>query len=89
MHILKSNKEHFAGLGVQSIGLFGSYARGNFNKDSDVDIFLELKNDDYKTILGILLQLEKLLQTKVDLIYNGPHIRPSFLNSVRKEIIYA
>ena len=30
--------------GVKSISLFGSYARGNANDDSDVDLYIEKGN---------------------------------------------
>lgn len=87
---LKLHKPYFEKeFGIKRIGLFGSYAKDLQQTDSDVDIFIELKSNDYRTILKTLLYLEKSLQTKVDLIYNGPHLRPSFLKTVEKEIVYA
>jgi len=38
--------------------LFGSYAKGNFNEDSDIDIAVVLK--DYKDLLDIQLDLMRL-----------------------------
>jgi predicted nucleotidyltransferase len=40
------------------IVLFGSYAKGNFNKDSDIDIAVILK--DYNNLMDIQLDLMRL-----------------------------
>ncbi|MFC2090910.1 nucleotidyltransferase domain-containing protein [Bacteroidota bacterium] len=38
--------------------LFGSYAKGNYNEDSDIDIAVILK--DYKNLIDIQLELMRL-----------------------------
>jgi len=38
--------------------LFGSYAKGNYNKDSDIDIAVVLK--DYNNLIDIQLELMRL-----------------------------
>ncbi|OFX39434.1 MAG: nucleotidyltransferase [Bacteroidetes bacterium GWA2_32_17] len=43
--------------------LFGSYAKGNFNNDSDIDIAVLLK--DYNNIMDIQLELMRL-RRKID-----------------------
>lgn len=43
--------------------LFGSYAKGNFNKDSDIDIAVILK--DYNNLIEIQLELMRL-RRKID-----------------------
>ena len=88
LETLQKSKPRLSELGVQRIGLFGSYAKGTYTEDSDADLFAELENNDYRILVKVLLSLEAILQTKVDLIYNGPHIRPSFLRTVQQEIIY-
>ncbi|TAH22702.1 MAG: nucleotidyltransferase [Cytophagales bacterium] len=55
---------------VKRAYLFGSYARGEAVEDSDIDILVEL---DYRVKIGLLfvrmqLELEDLLQKKVDLV---------------------
>lgn len=50
-------------------GLFGSYARGDFKKKSDVDILVELdKNLDLFDVIRVKIDLEKALKKKVDLV---------------------
>ena len=60
--ILKKNN-------VVRAGIFGSYARGEAKKRSDVDILIEIKKDvSLLDIIGIELKLKKILNRKVDLI---------------------
>lgn len=90
LEVLRSNKSYFEHeLGVKRIGLFGSYAKNLQTSDSDVDIFLEMDENDYKKILKLLLFLEQTLNSKVDLIYKGEHLRQPFLHTLESEIIYA
>ena len=42
----------------EQIFLFGSYAKGNFNKDSDIDIAVVL--NDFENILDIQFELMKI-----------------------------
>ncbi len=59
---------------VQKAWLFGSFAREEATKDSDVDLLVQL---DYQQIITGLEyfqlweQLEKLVQRKVDLVSEG------------------
>ncbi len=54
---------------VRKVYLFGSYARGDYSQESDVDFLVELeRNADLFRFIKIKLQLENLLQKTVDLI---------------------
>lgn len=67
--ILKKN-------GVVKAGIFGSYARGNQKKNSDIDILIEVKGRKFSLfdLVGIQIELEKKLGKKVDLLtYGGIH----------------
>lgn len=58
---------------VKRAALFGSYARGEANKNSDIDILIEF-NDSLLTLVRIERELKKSLGRKVDLLtYNGIH----------------
>jgi len=60
--VLKKNK-------VTKAGIFGSYARGEQNKKSDVDILVEINDDRSLTeLIGLKLILEKNLKRKIDLV---------------------
>lgn len=66
----KMLQHFFAGKPVKRAYLFGSCARNEADKDSDIDLLVEL---DYSKHIGLgfvqmLLDLEKMLHRKVDLV---------------------
>ena len=54
---------------VTKAGIFGSFARGDNKKKSDIDILAEI-DEKYSLldIIGIKLSLEKAVKRKVDLV---------------------
>ena len=71
INILKNNK-------VTRAGIFGSYARGEHKKNSDIDIVVNIE-DENMSLLGfikLIRLLEKALKRKVDLVeYNTIKLR--------------
>lgn len=60
--ILKSHK-------VTKAGIFGSYARGEQNEKSDIDILVKInKNVGLIEFIGLRSTLQKALRKKVDLV---------------------
>ncbi len=60
--------------GVVKAGIFGSYARGEAKKDSDIDILIEPPKGIGFGFIGIQLELEDKLKKKVDLLsYRAIH----------------
>lgn len=76
--------------GVTKAAFFGSLARGELKKDSDIDILVNFKKD--KTLLnliGLKLELQEKLGRNVDVLtYNGinPRLKKIILNE--QKIIY-
>ena len=70
--------------GVVKAGIFGSYARGQATKRSDIDILIEVKKRKKFSLIdlvGLEQELEEKLKKKVDLLtYNG-------INHLLKEMI--
>ena len=71
--------------GVVRAGIFGSYARGEAKKRSDVDVLIEVKRRKFSLLdlVGLEMELEKKLGKKVDLLtYNGisPYLKERILN---------
>ncbi len=61
--------EFFRNQPIRKAYLFGSYVRGDYKSDSDVDFLVELERSvDLFRFIKIKLQLEGLLQKAVDLI---------------------
>ncbi len=68
--------------GIRKAGIFGSYARGDQKKNSDIDILIEF-NDSLLTLVGIERELKEKLKKKVDLLtYKGinPHLKKDILS---------
>ncbi|MCW5922105.1 MAG: nucleotidyltransferase family protein [Saprospiraceae bacterium] len=78
---LKAIAAYFQDKPVLKAYLFGSYARGEANRKSDIDILVEL---DYTQKIGLAFfgmeaELEKLLGRKVDLLTSeslSPYVKP-------------
>jgi predicted nucleotidyltransferase len=74
---------------VRELFLFGSAARGEMRPDSDIDLLVEFLPGANVSLLehaGLMLDLERLLGRKVDLVSkNGlkPLVRPYVLADAR------
>ena len=70
--IIETLRSHFSELaddyGVARIGVFGSFARGNFRKDSDVDLVIEFERPLGFRFIQLVERLEQLLGRKVDVL---------------------
>ena len=75
--------------GIYEIYLFGSYARGEANKDSDVDIYCERgKVKTIKTQIELEEELESSLDKKVDILFIGGLFTDiSFKEELEKDMI--
>ncbi len=70
---------------VKKSSLFGSVARGEENKDSDIDIIVEFKKD--KSLFDLVRmerQIKKALGRKVDLL-TPKSIHPLLLDYIMKD----
>ena len=96
--LISNKKKQYMQEGFEIVGIFGSYARGNANKYSDVDIAYKLDfkifDKQFKGGFSKLLRIEeikeelqKLLHLKVDLIsMNSDNIR--FKKKIEKDMLY-
>ncbi|HPQ52123.1 MAG TPA: nucleotidyltransferase family protein [Spirochaetota bacterium] len=73
---------------VSRIGVFGSYARGEEDSGSDVDLIVEFAEvPGLREFFGTEEYLEKLLQRKIDLVREKA-IRPELRDQILSEVIY-
>lgn len=87
--ILKNEKQFLKdNYGVETIALFGSYAKGIENTDSDVDFFVEFKNPSYSFLMGLYSFLENKLNSKIEIVRKGSHLSERFLNNIKNDLIY-
>jgi hypothetical protein len=88
---ISSNKDYLRkSYGVEEIGIFGSFARGDNNENSDIDIAVEINHK--KVPVGFFefsrmqFFLENLLGKKVDLVTkNG--IKPLIKDRILSQLI--
>jgi predicted nucleotidyltransferase len=78
-------QEHF---GVEEIALFGSYARGEENADSDVDILVKMKIKTLGNYFSLLDYLEAKFRKKIDLVTKHTGLSERFVHLINKDIIY-
>jgi predicted nucleotidyltransferase len=86
---LQTHKDEMAQrFGVVSVGLFGSYARGDAREDSDIDIAIELRPEkkSLSNFFGIRRYLEQQFGKTVDLGIEST-LKPLARDMVAKEII--
>ena len=74
--------------GVKRIALFGSYARGEQNDSSDIDVLVEFMKDavTFDNYMDLKFDLEDLFQKKVDLVIFEdikPALKPMILRSAK------
>lgn len=68
---------------IKKAGIFGSYARGDYRKNSDIDILIEPPKGLGFGFAGIEIQLSNKLKKKVNLVsYKGlnPQLKSGILN---------
>lgn len=90
-HIKKVITDYFIDKPVKKVWLFGSYARGEADETSDVDVLVDIDKD---ANLGIeyytwRLDLSEVLKKKVDVVSHGwenVHVKP-FIDK-DKTVIY-
>ncbi len=88
LEYLRNRKESFEKqFDVSKIGLFGSYANGRMHEDSDIDLFVEMKQDMYK-LVGLKNQIEEELHKKVDIVTKHKYLKPILLEMIEKEVVY-
>jgi predicted nucleotidyltransferase len=73
------------------IGLFGSYARGDQNNNSDIDLLVEFE-ENTQDLYELKLQLKDFFRVKLGIeidICREKYIKPRFKKSILKETVYA
>ncbi len=88
IQIIKDHENEIKAFGVKKIGVFGSYANGNFSESSDIDILVNFGEVPRisKSYFGLKFYLENLFNKEVDLCREKDirkEIKDEILRSVR------
>ncbi|MFH1436118.1 MAG: protein kinase [Pseudomonadota bacterium] len=88
---IKSRKDLIARkFGVKRIGVFGSFARGEENEQSDIDILVEFMKDrkTFDNYMELKFFMEDLFKRPVDLV-TIRSLRPELKQKILEEVVYA
>jgi predicted nucleotidyltransferase len=87
---LSASKARTRSLGVMRIALFGSYARGDQRRGSDLDILVEFRKGmkTFDNYMDLKFFLEKMFGRKVDLVVKEA-VKPALRRSILGGAIYA
>ena len=90
INLLKAEKSYLTKeFGVVNIGLFGSFARGQSDRNSDIDLIVELREPRFDYLAGLQIYLEKKFSRKIEIVRKGNRINSRFVQRVEKDTIYA
>ncbi len=90
LRLLKAEKAFLRNeFGVINIGLFGSYAKGSQQVDSDIDLLVELKEPRFEWIAGLQIYLEKRFDKKIELVRKSDNVNRRFTQRIENEVLYA
>jgi len=90
LRIIEDNYREIERYGVTKIGVFGSYARGDQEADSDIDILVEFAPGakSFDNYMDLKFLLEDLSGKKIDLVI-AENIKPALKETVLEEVKYA
>jgi len=79
---------HLKGYHPVKVGIFGSFARGEYKKGSDIDILIEFKETpSLLTLIKLENELSEILGIKVDLVTTGALTNKRIKKSIQKDLI--
>ena len=89
IHYIAANKQELAKkFGVTRIGLFGSYARGEANENSDLDIVVELEKPDLFCLIGIQQSFQEAMNVHVDIVRLRKRMNEALKKRILRDVIY-
>lgn len=88
LNILSQKKPELQGrYPISELGIFGSYARGDNNEKSDIDILVDFNGQIGIGFISLAHELENLFHQKVDLVSRRA-IKARYLPFVEKSLIH-
>lgn len=86
--LMTAHRAELAALGVRSLGVFGSVARGEAREDSDVDVLVEFDGRaTFDRYMGLVLELQDWLGRRVDVVTpRSLEAKPAFRDQVLAEV---
>lgn len=87
MRLIREHESDIKTFGVRRLGVFGSFARNQQGKDSDVDILVEFESGrkTYDNFIYLAFFLEDIFKRRVELVTPdalSPYIGPNIMKEV-------
>lgn len=88
LEILQAHRAEIRAHGVERLGIFGSFARGEQKAASDVDVLVDFRpgSKSYDSFVALATLIEGLLGRPIDLLTReslSPYLGPRILAEVR------
>jgi len=88
LRVLKENRESILALGVRRLALFGSFARNEATRDSDLDFVVEFERKSFDAYMDLKTFLENLFGCRVGLVL-ADAIKPRLRAPILEGAIHA
>lgn len=89
--ILETLKKHrqylFQKYPIQTLALFGSRSRSDYDKNSDIDILVEFNKPVGMDFIRLSHELEDLFHANVDLVTKNS-IKSTYMKYIEKDLLY-
>ncbi len=73
---------------IRKIGIFGSAARDQIGKNSDIDVVVELEEPDLFKLIGIKEDIEEELRRPVDIVRYRDKMNEFLKQRIDQEAVY-
>lgn len=85
--LVQSHEDRIRDLGVKRLGLFGSFARGEQDQESDVDVLVEFEagQKTFDHFIDLAFLLEDLFKRHVEVVTPeslSPYLKPHIIKEI-------
>jgi len=88
LEVLKNNKQYMqTKFMINSIGLFGSYARDDFHDTSDIDILVTFSEPTFDHYMDLKFYLEDIFGRQVDVVMEKT-VKQRLKKTILQETLY-
>ncbi len=85
--ILAEHRDNLRALGVRTLGLFGSFRRGEARAESDMDFLVTLDQPTLRDYMAVKEMIEDLFGRSVDLVM-AETVKPRIRGRIFAEVAY-
>lgn len=87
-YLTQYKKEHSQEYNLSKIGIFGSVAKEDNTKNSDLDIVVEFSKPNLFIQSGIMEDLKDEFNLEVDVVALSKYMNPKLLKRINQDVIY-